>query len=138
MTKEFKAPHYVPEHMKGGLERYINHGIPPGSFLRAVLENNLLGAFSKADETNRHAMYEWACVLNTLPLNCWGSEEKVLAYMKSKHVIEPELDDRDIEYAEPTAEEWEAEAKAKRIGDVPEVVSPDELKLFRKYAEDDY
>ena len=31
----------IPEHMRGGIERYVNHGIPPGSFLTAIICNDL-------------------------------------------------------------------------------------------------
>lgn len=42
--------HGVPERFRGGLERYALDRIEPGSLLRCVLENDLLGALSRADE----------------------------------------------------------------------------------------
>ena len=43
----------VPAHMVDGLVLYVEDGIPPGSFLLAVLENNLAGAAALADEINK-------------------------------------------------------------------------------------
>ena len=66
-----------------GLWLYITRGIEPGSFLMAVLENNLMEAFGRADEMNRGSMFE-ICqfVYNHLPAACHGSPEKVSRWMK--------------------------------------------------------
>ena len=42
----------LPVNVQIGLTRYVKHHIPPGSFLRAVLENNLSEAVANADERN--------------------------------------------------------------------------------------
>ena len=42
----------VPKTLIDSLERYVEHHIKPGSFLRAVLENNLVEAVSRADFIN--------------------------------------------------------------------------------------
>ena len=56
------------------LQRYVEHGIPTGSFLRGVLENNLIGAASHADKENLLALGEIALYcLQNLPSSCWGS-----------------------------------------------------------------
>ena len=44
----------IPDYMRGGLRRYLAHGIEPGSFLSAVLRNDLIDACGRADDTNRH------------------------------------------------------------------------------------
>lgn len=49
----------LPAHMQDAARRYIEDGIEPGSFLRAVASNDLMGAFSCADDANRAAMYAW-------------------------------------------------------------------------------
>jgi hypothetical protein len=46
----------VPEHTQGGIRRYFEDRIPPGDFLIAVIENDLKGAFARADETNKAAL----------------------------------------------------------------------------------
>jgi len=75
----------VPEHMREGLERYVEHHIRPGSFLMAVLENNLVLAAGRADDINRMYLMQWADVLyNELPGSCWGSKEKVQNWLDKR------------------------------------------------------
>ena len=74
----------LPEHMQDSARLYVERGIEPGGFLCAVLENNLTEAFGRADSINRDAMFEWACWLyNDAPGDCWGSPEKVAAWIKT-------------------------------------------------------
>ena len=71
----------LPSYMKSGVELWVLNGIPAGSFLMAVMENNLMGAFSQADDNNTAMMRDWACLLyNYLPGGCHGSREKVKAW----------------------------------------------------------
>lgn len=72
----------LPEHMREGARKYVEQGIPPGGFLTAVLRNSLYLAFATADETNRARMADYAAFLETLPINCWGSRERVDAWIK--------------------------------------------------------
>ena len=72
----------IPRHMRDGVTRYIEQGIPGGSFLTAVMENNLVQAYNRADESNTEAMHGWAAFLyGYLPTNAWGSPEKVAAWI---------------------------------------------------------
>ena len=65
----------LPDYMWGGVRRYLEHGIPPGDFLHAVLTNDLSEAFGRADETNRTVMYEWCLFFyNAVPGNCWRTQ----------------------------------------------------------------
>jgi len=74
----------LPEHMQDGARRYVERGIPPGSFLTAVLENDLLGAFKRADDENAACMRDWASWLyNECPAGAQGSPEKVAAWIAS-------------------------------------------------------
>lgn len=67
------------------LVRYVEHGIEPGSFLTAVLENDLAEACARADMHNRRKLYEWVYyIYNECPGECWGSPEKVEAWIKKK------------------------------------------------------
>jgi len=67
------------------LQRYVEHRIPTGSFLRAVLENNLSEALGRADEHNRGRIFEIVqYVYNELPSNCWGSKEAVTNWLNPK------------------------------------------------------
>ncbi len=72
----------LPSYMIDGLMLYYTNGISPGSFLYAVLCNDLKGAFGAADETNRAHMFEWASFMyNHMPAQAQGSPEKVKAWM---------------------------------------------------------
>jgi len=68
----------LPEHMQDGMRRYIENGIPPGSFQRAVLSNDLMEAFRRADDVNSHAMRNYAVFLESeAPGGCFGSPQHV-------------------------------------------------------------
>ena len=71
----------IPEYMHEGMIMYIGRGIKPGSFLSAVLRNDLRSACHCADSTNRHLLFEYVFFLyNYAPGGCWGSEEKFEAW----------------------------------------------------------
>jgi hypothetical protein len=85
MSDEIRVDERVPEHLRGGLERYINRGIQPGHFLTAVLENNLMEAMGRSDETSRDGLFGLCGWLyNEAPCGCHGSPEKVRKWIKSK------------------------------------------------------
>ena len=65
----------IPENTIYTICLYVNEGIPTGSFCEAVLINDFLGAFSRADEYNTQAMRHIAAlVYNDIPSNCHGSK----------------------------------------------------------------
>jgi hypothetical protein len=68
----------VPEHMRSALRMFVEHGIEPGGFMRAVLENNLSWAFARADAINRTRIGDIVNFMNWhAPAACWGSPERV-------------------------------------------------------------
>lgn len=72
----------LPPHMQGGMRRYIEDRIPPGSFLTAVLSNDLVSAAAKADHINKTLLWEYAYFLwNEAPPECHGSPERVEAWL---------------------------------------------------------
>jgi len=75
----------VPQHTLEGLNRYVTEGIPPGSFLTAVLSNDLKNAFGQADDMNIANMFAIVkhCYSN-IPAACWGSPEDVEAWIRCK------------------------------------------------------
>lgn len=74
----------IPNYMIGGLRRYIEHGVPPGSFLTALLSNDLRGTFERADDDNRRCIENYVRFLyNYGPSECWGSPAKFEAWCKS-------------------------------------------------------
>lgn len=68
----------LPWRMQDDARCYIEHGHQVGHFLTALFSNDLVGAFSRADGTNKAAMHIWASFLySEAPRGCWGSEDAV-------------------------------------------------------------
>ena len=73
----------VPEHIQGALKRYIDRGLEPGSFLGAVLSNDLIGAVVRADAVNKPAIPDIVTFLSLyVPAACWGSKTAYWDWMK--------------------------------------------------------
>lgn len=65
------------DYMADGLAMYLEVGIAPGSFMTAVLCNDLKGAVARADDTNRRFIYEWVYWLyNYAPTGSWGGPDE--------------------------------------------------------------
>ncbi len=73
----------IPIQLKQAIDRYVNHGIPTGDFLRAVLENNLMEAIGRADDDNIKIIHN-ICryVYNEIPMICHGNIEKVQKWIE--------------------------------------------------------
>lgn len=68
--------------IKDSLDLYAKHGCPTGGFLAAVLSNDLKDACARADSDNRHAIFDIVSyIYNNLPSGCWGSRERVRAWI---------------------------------------------------------
>ena len=66
-----------------GVKRYVENGEDAGHFLTALFSNDLVGALSRADDSNREKIWDWVKFLwNEVPSNCWGSREEVLRWKK--------------------------------------------------------
>lgn len=62
---------------------YLVHGLPPGSFVTALLENNLYGAASAADNFNFENLGTVALVVSIhMPMTACGSHEAVSDWLK--------------------------------------------------------
>lgn len=73
----------LPEHIRDGVQRYIEEGICPGSFLQAVITNNLKESFKRADEVNITQMFNIVIFFyNEVPYLCWGSQERMDSWIK--------------------------------------------------------
>lgn len=71
----------LPVHLRAGMERWVEHGIPPGTFLKAVLENNLVTALATADGDSRLALDRIAQFVHWgLPHDCHGSRDRCKAW----------------------------------------------------------
>lgn len=78
-------PQLCPPIIRESLDRYVSHGVPPGDFLRAVLENDLKEAIGRADWINGPAIHHIVSYCyNELPSPSWGSPERVAAWLEEK------------------------------------------------------
>ena len=72
----------IPEHMHGAIRRYVMHGVPPGSFLTAVLSNDLKESYARADDDNAASMRGWVRFLyNFCPSHCHGAPDAVASWI---------------------------------------------------------
>lgn len=72
----------LPQWVKDSLTRYVTDGIPTGDFLRAVLANDLQGAFGRADMGTAQVMAAIVSyVYNNVPRTMVGSYETVNDYV---------------------------------------------------------
>ena len=75
---------YIPEHMMGGIRRYIDHGMLPGGFLQAVISNDLEWACARADDESLKNLPAFvAYFYNEAPSDCWGSHQKMKYWITS-------------------------------------------------------
>lgn len=80
------VPH-LPDRFVGGLRRFFEHGIIPGRFLTAVLNNDLCDALGQADVDSVHelpGLVGW--IYSYGPAPAWGSPEGVRAWAKEVSV----------------------------------------------------
>ena len=91
---EFERPvsewfdgHYreIPQRMRDALVRYVVDHVQPGSFLTAVICNDLAGAVRLADSENLPLLktyVEW--LYNVPPSACKGSKAAMVAWLEQK------------------------------------------------------
>ena len=75
----------LPKRLRGGIQRYIDRGIPPGDFLTAVIQNNLKESVGRADDDmikELPAIVGW--FYWEAPAICWGSKENMKKWMHQK------------------------------------------------------
>ncbi len=84
----------LPEHLRGGAQRYIEEGVMPGDFLIAVIRNNLRDAFACADATNAERMQDIVeFFYSEAPSESWGSPEHMRDWLeKFQKPVEPRPD----------------------------------------------
>jgi hypothetical protein len=73
-------------YMVEGMRYYMERApVMHGDFLIALLSNDLMEAFGRADDTNRAAMFEWCRWLyNEAPLGSYGSKEAVRQWLEAE------------------------------------------------------
>jgi hypothetical protein len=85
----YKFRHWtIQDHMLDSLRLYIEHGVPVGHFLTAILENDLFEACARADDYNIENIPAYVAYLyNETNSQCYGSPAKMRAWM-AKHEAE--------------------------------------------------
>ena len=87
----------IPEHLRRAIDRYVEHGTPLGGFLTAVICNDLKGALGKADTVSRASLFDIVSYCyNEIPSDCWGSPEKMAAWMKERFKPFEEKNNADV------------------------------------------
>ena len=75
----------LPDDVKESIDHYVQDGVPTGDFLRAVLANDLMESFGRADVNNRDALFDiCSYIYNFTPMACRGSYQKVDAWIERK------------------------------------------------------
>lgn len=65
----------LPEWAITSFTEYVAKGTPVSGFLRAILCNDLMDAFGRADDENCRIMFHYAkYVHNKIPMSCHGSK----------------------------------------------------------------
>ena len=78
----------IPEHMHGGIFRYLTNGVSPGGFLTAVICNNLHDAVRKADDVNIDLLPAYVNFFhNNAPVACWRSRSAFDGWMKKGGLV---------------------------------------------------
>jgi hypothetical protein len=75
----------VPDWVRSSIARYVDDGIPTGDLMRAVLANDLQGAFARADIATAElmpAIVSW--VYNRVPRNMCGNYAVVDSYVREQ------------------------------------------------------
>ncbi len=83
----FRQEFRVRAQMMEAIHRYIDDKIYPGSFLQAIISNNLKEAVGCADDDNLRNIPAFVSYFyNEAPTNCWGSKEIMASWIKSEEI----------------------------------------------------
>lgn len=77
----------IPYHNFGGLARYLLWGIEPGSFLKAVICNDFMGACGRADADNARHLTDFADIMASIPSGCVGSPQRYDNWIKMNGLL---------------------------------------------------
>ena len=84
----------LPSHIRQGMELWIEYGVPPGDFLQAVIRNDLVDSFARADEKNILEMFHIAGFMyNEAPGPCWRTAEAIEQWPEYVRELRKERED---------------------------------------------
>lgn len=75
---------YIPDYLRPGVLRYIEQGITPGSFIGAIICNDLQATIATADPGSLiyiPTIAKW--FFNHAPFTCHGNESKYHGWIES-------------------------------------------------------
>lgn len=76
---------YISKRMMNPIQEYIENGVETGSFLKAIICNDLAKAVRRADEENMNNIPAFiAFFYNHAPSECWGNAANYEFWIKKK------------------------------------------------------
>jgi hypothetical protein len=87
MPEALRAGH-VPDHLRGGLLRYVEHGILPGGYLQAILCNDLREAVMRSASRSFDELQVVARFVDSYLSAIAGTRERVLAWTTTPERLE--------------------------------------------------
>ena len=73
----------IPGRMQDGIRMYVESRIRPGSFLTAIIQDDLKEAVAQADDENMPNIPAYVNYFyNYAPSPCWGSKAKMKAWLE--------------------------------------------------------
>jgi hypothetical protein len=82
ITQSMRPPEGLPEDVLDTFKLFVFKRLRPGQFLMAVLSNDLQKAVGHADDNSMKSLRRIVqFVYFDLPSDCWGSPEKVRAWL---------------------------------------------------------
>ena len=76
---------YISPYTMNIIKGYIRDGYQPGSFLTAIICNDLRGAINHGDDENIRNIPAFVIFFcNKAPADCWGSQEKMKLWVQKK------------------------------------------------------
>ena len=71
----------IPHYMHDGIINFYERGWEPGGFLASVIDNDFRGACMRADDTNKHHLFDYVnWFYNHAPGGTWGFAGAVNKY----------------------------------------------------------
>jgi len=87
LDEELSQPDYdqLPKYMLPAVYQYVVDGRPPGTFLEAVITNNLRHALTCADDRNLKVLPVWVRFFyNCVPAACVGDAHDMTNWMRER------------------------------------------------------